>query len=460
MSSPPRHSPLRPEKAVRRLLQKRLRRSQLRTALSSGEITANACDSNGTTLLMAACLTLDARLVSTLAHHHADATLTDAHGATCLYYLFSQDEKERGEEEKKKKKKKKDKKKRKKEGQSVVAARLFLAAQLLRAYPRQLLCSHAPDGGDIGPWLRKEAENASRVAASSEAEAAVDLVAALRSAQAALTAEATGLAAAARLKQQGGKRRHAHGSGARQGEEDGDDPDAAWRTKLAGALADDFEEFDPDAAGFSTGTGHAAGTEGGEAAGAASYWDTMDDDAYAAELQRQMRRRYAARNAPMGPSRPIRGAAAEAERARRAADARANSERVLAEQRRLDVLRSAAARAAWVREYEARSERFFADLASAVPASLRLTDVPFPGETDEEVANTVLAAAAAEAVEEATPDELEVQRRRLLRRAQKRWHPDVWARHAAAIADADREAVLAAVQLTSQRLNRLVATCV
>jgi hypothetical protein len=412
---------------------------------------------------MAACLTLDARLVSTLAHHHADATSTDAHGATCLYYLFSQDETNGGEEEKKRKKKKKDKKKKKKRArESVVASRLFLAAQLLRAYPRQLLCSHAPDGGDVGPWLRKEAESASKVAA----EAAVDLVAALRSAQAALTAEATGLAAAARLEKQGGKRRNTQGSGARQGEEDGDhDPDAAWRTKLADALADDYEEFDPDAAGFSTGTGHTAGTGGGEAAGAASYWDTMDDDAYAAELQRQMRQRYAARNAPMGPTAPPRGgaaasAAAEAERTRRAADARANSERLLAEQRRLDMLRSAAARAASAREYGARSERFFAGLALAAPASLRLADVPFPGETDEEVANMVLAAAAAEAPEEATPDELEVQRRRLLRRAQKRWHPDVWARHAAAIADADREAVLAAVQLTSQRLNRLVATCV
>ena len=182
----------------------------------------------------------------------------------------------------------------------------------------------------------------------------------------------------------------------------------------------------------------------------------MDDDAYAAELRRQMHQRHAARDAPMGPSRPP-GGAGSAERARREADARANSQRLLEEQRRLDVLRSAAAKADAAREHEARAEHFFGALQGAAPLSIRLADVPFPGETDEEVRNVVLAAAAAEASPDAPPEELEAQRRKLLRRAQKRWHPDIWARHAGAIHDGDREAVLAQVQVASQRLNRLAA---
>lgn len=381
---------------------------------------------------MAACLRPQPRLVDTLCDARADAaSATDAGGATCLHYLFAGEENESARERE---------------------ARLFLAARLLRLRGRVLLQQTvAPDGGPVAPWLRTEAQRSPRRCA----EAAADLVAAVRSAEVASTTATQAAAATARARS-----RTAHGQEQvpkrprRCGEEDdpADVEAAAWAEKLADAWAADADDLGAD--GFDA-AAEAEAAYAQRSKGAAPA--EVDDDAYAAELRREMYRRKAARGEAMGPAPPPRGrgrargrdAEAEAERVRRAEEARLRSAALLAEQARLDAIRGQARLAAAAEAYEERTARFFAELPTHAAGELRHADVPFPGVTDAAVSDAVLAAAAA-------AGESYAQRRRRLLQAQKRWHPDVWQRHAGALHVGDRDAVLAEVHVTSQRLNRLV----
>jgi hypothetical protein len=167
----------------------------------------------------------------------------------------------------------------------------------------------------------------------------------------------------------------------------------------------------------------------------------------------------------------------EAERRRRERLAQENSRRLLAEQQALDQELRRARLGDNAVAYAIRAAEFF-DRLSAAPAApqeeptaggpsapesspdaelfqVALADVPWPGTTASAVEVLLFTGLTAPREDAAARRKEE---RKLLRLAQRRWHPDKWEQmYLPHVRPQEREAVLARVHTLSQLLNQMVA---
>lgn len=439
-------------KILRRAAESRLRLSTLQRAVAQG-FQVDAVDSQGCTTLMHCCRHAQVQLVQELVNQGADVLKMDREARFCLDYLFLHNVVPAEES-----------RQYSPADDVQLEARLVLLKWLLgtslrlRMYAAQL------------PWLKELL----RGAALQHHAAAAAALQFLRDSQ----PEPYPL-----LEPE---------------DSNSTDNDRDWGARLRSAWAADIDEEafgadDPFYAEF-------GGDEGlyGSHSGSRRV-DTMTEEEYREYMWRGAARRLQEQGGAFGPQRPTaadRSArAASASAAAAAAAAAQRSAKILHQQREIDEQRRQEALQARMESYARRCEEFFSRLSRLVaqgrvatsdgakipgpstePARklLQFADVPFPTGSDAEI-EVLLMGETKEAPEEparqrgklivpqpvaarepSSTEAVEARRRRL-RQAQLRWHPDRWSRYWPYFRAADVEKIQQEVQATSQRLNRLMA---